>query len=143
MNILFAGCFIFEKWISNFLKVAENKYSHSNSWNLYTTFNRCIHGVLCPPWSVNGLRVYIWGRHFLRKRKLQRRLLLAFLFLLHTNCKLYFFCTYKYAGAQLEGGQGGQAPPSLIKGGHAPPLRSLAPPCRGGKKWRSPPCFAI
>ena len=26
------------------------------------------------------------------------------------------------------GGQGGQAPPSLIKGGHAPPLRSLAPP---------------
>ena len=26
------------------------------------------------------------------------------------------------------GGKGGNAPPSLIKGGHAPPLRNLAPP---------------
>ena len=32
-------------------------------------------------------------------------------------------------GAQLGG-----APPSLIKGGHAPPLRSLAPPVGGGGK---------
>ena len=31
------------------------------------------------------------------------------------------------------GGKGGKAPPSLIKGGHAPPLRNLAPPpCRDG-----------
>ena len=29
---------------------------------------------------------------------------------------------------------GGQAPPSLIKGGHAPPLRSLAPPLWGGAR---------
>ena len=36
------------------------------------------------------------------------------------------------SGAQLGGGQGGQGPPlAWLRGGHAPPLRSLAPPCRG------------
>ena len=39
-----------------------------------------------------------------------------------------------FAGAQLGGVRGPGPPPSLIKGGHAPPLRSLAPPVGGGGK---------
>ena len=46
----------------------------------------------------------------------------------------FIWCVCCYPLTTRLAPRGGQAPPSLIKGGHAPPLRSLPPPCRGGQE---------